>query len=336
MLEEADGREEPVALLGGGSNVLVPDEGVEGLVVHPAFEGVRVLRRTSEEVLLEVAAGEPWCRLVERCVAEGWQGLECLAGIPGSCGAAPVQNIGAYGAELSDVLQQVRLYDRLQRQRGWVSVEALRLGYRWSLLKAHPGRYVVLALRLRLRLGVPAPVRYEALRIRLGLAPAEPVAPVGAVRAAVLSLRAERGMLLDGHGPGTAGSFFVNPIVDRAGLRRVLAGALRAKRVRRAWEVPRWELEPSRWKLAAAWLVEQAGFSKGYRVGPVGVSGQHALALVHHGGGRTEQLVALARAIRAGVAARFGLGLRREPVWLRAALPNRSAPTLPLRPEARP
>ncbi len=331
---EADARREPVALLGGGSNVLVSDEGVAGQVIHPAFGGVEVRRRDGGHVLLDVAAGEPWSRLVDRCVEEGWQGLECLAGIPGSCGAAPVQNIGAYGAELSDVLQAVKLYDRCRGEAGWVAAAALRLGYRRSVLRARPGRYVVLALRLRLSPGAPAAVRYEALKVRLGLGPSSPAPPIAAVREAVLSLRAERGMLLDGKGPGSVGSFFVNPIVGREGLQRVLAGALRCGAIARAEALPRWPQGEARWKLPAAWLIERAGFDKGYRRGPVGISERHALALVHHGGGRTAELVALARAVRSAVASRFGVGLRREPVWLRAEPLRLDAPDLPLLPEA--
>ena len=332
-LGEADERGIPVALLGGGSNVVVPDAGVRGWTVAPRMEGARVVSRDAERVVLEVAAGEPWDRLVAWTVEEGWQGLEALSAIPGLAGAAPVQNIGAYGTELAETLLGVRLYDRVRRRSGWVAAAQLRLGYRRSVLKGHPGRYVVLALRLALRPGAPPRPRYAALREALGLPEDQrgPVPSLRRVREAVIALRTERGMgLPSADAPGSAGSFFVNPVLDRPALTTLLAGALRHGALREARELPRWPAGPGRWKVAAAWLLEAAGFRRGLRRGAVGISTRHALALVHHGGGRTAELLALAAEARAAVAARFGVGLRREPVLLRALPPNRSAPDLPL------
>ncbi len=332
-LREADERGVPVALLGGGSNVVVPDEGVAGWTLRPRMQGARVVVRTDEQVVLQVAAGEPWDRLVAWTVAEGWQGLETLSAIPGLAGAAPVQNVGAYGTEVAEVLLGVRLYDRVRGRAGWVAASQLRLGYRQSVLKAWPGRYVVLSLRLALRPGAPPALHYAALREALGLAEEDggAVPSLRQVREAVIALRTERGMGLPSpEAPGTAGSFFVNPVLERRALAALLAGAIRHGALRDARELPRWPAGPGRWKVAAAWLLEAAGYRRGLRRGAVGISPRHALALVHHGGGRTHELLALAAEARSAVAARFGVGLRREPVLLRPLHPNRAAPALPL------
>ena len=302
--------EGPLLVLGGGSNVVLPDEGLAGTVVRIATHGLRVTR-DGAHVLVEAAAGEDWDRLVALCVSEGLVGVECLAGIPGLVGGTPVQNVGAYGQEVAQTVVGVRAYDR---QAGEVvTLTDCGFAYRWSRFKAEPDRWVVLAVTYRLvEEPLGAPISYPELARALDVELGTQVA-AGDVRAAVLSLRRGKGMVLDDADPDTrsAGSFFTNPLLDD--------GQLAALRARGA-EPPTYPDASGRVKVPAAWLIEQAGFGKGHFDGPVGISTKHTLALVNRGGGTTADLLRVARAVRDGVRERFGVELLPEPVLVGATL----------------
>ena len=291
-------------VLGGGSNVVLPDEGIDGTVVRIASRGVRI-ERDSDGVVVEAAAGEDWDALVAQLVSDRLVGIEALAGIPGLVGATPVQNVGAYGQDVSQTITSVRAYDRVADDV--VTLTDCGFGYRWSRFKAEPGRWVVLAVTYRLDdepLG--REIRYPELARALGVEVGERV-PVGEVRDAVLALRRGKGMVLDPADPDTrsAGSFFTNPLVAPGD---VPAGA------------PSYPDPDGRVKVPAAWLIEQAGFTKGAFDGPVGISSKHTLALVNRGGGTTADLLRVARAVRDGVQERFGIELVPEPVIVGNAL----------------
>jgi UDP-N-acetylmuramate dehydrogenase len=290
-------------VLAGGSNLVVGDAGVEVPVVAVRTSGVDVTR-TDTDVLLEVAAGESWDYLVALAVSEGWAGVEALSGIPGSVGATPIQNVGAYGQEIAEVVAGVEVYDRLTARRRRMSRADCGFTYRGSAFKGEPGRFVVLTVHLRLRMGDEgAPVRYAELAGVLGVEPGGR-APLPAVRAAVLDLRRRKGMLLDAddHDTWSAGSFFTNPVLPASA---VPDGA------------PRWKQPDGRVKTSAAWLIEQAGFGKGFGsglgTGRATLSTKHALAVTNRGRATTEDLLLLARTVRSGVRERFGVTLHPEP-----------------------
>lgn len=294
----------PVLVLGGGSNLVIADEGFPGTVVRIASRG-RTVSGHGDDVLLDVAAGEDWDLLVTSCVEEGLAGVECLAGIPGLVGATPLQNVGAYGQDVSQSVVAVRAYDR--------SADVVRsitdcgFAYRTSRFKAQAPRWVVLSVTFRLTpTPLSRPVRYAELARELGAAPGSR-APLVDVRDAVLSLRRRKGMVLDPADPDTrsAGSFFTNPLLDPGQL-----AELRARGV----EPPAYPEADGRVKVPAGWLIERAGFGKGYGDGPVGISTKHALALVNRGGARTTDLLRVARAVREGVRTKFGVVLLPEPV----------------------
>jgi UDP-N-acetylmuramate dehydrogenase len=301
----ADAAGEPLLLLGGGSNVVVADEGWPGTVVRVASTGREVTRRPDGSVLLTAEAGEEWDDVVAATVADGLGGLECLSGIPGRTGATPVQNVGAYGVEIADLLVDVDLYDRRAGVvRAGVPAADLGLGYRTSVLK---GRADAVVLRVRFALpgdAASAPIRYPELARALGVEPGQRV-PAAAAREAVLGLRRGKGMVLDAgdHDTWSVGSFFTNPVLAEA---EVPDGA------------PRFPAAPGLVKVPAAWLIEQAGFRRGHR-GPGGraaLSDKHVLALTNRGGATTADLLALAREIRDGVQRRFGVRLVAEPVLI--------------------
>jgi UDP-N-acetylmuramate dehydrogenase len=301
---------EDLLLLGGGSNLVLADAGWPGTVVLIRSRGVTV---TDDLVVAE--AGEPWDELVARTVAEGRSGLECLAGIPGLTGATPVQNVGAYGQEVADTIVRVEAYDRSAGEVRTLGPDDCRFGYRDSRFK-HTDRWVVLRVAFELsRRGKSGPIRYAELARALGVQLGE-VAPLEDVRAAVLELRRGKGMVLDPVDRDTwsVGSFFTNPVLAPT----ELAGF----QARAGGPYPSWPVagDTGLTKLSAAWLIERAGFGKGYGGAAVRVSGKHTLALTHRGGGSTAELVALAREIRAGVADRFAVTLRPEPRLVGVAL----------------
>jgi UDP-N-acetylmuramate dehydrogenase len=318
VLRTAGARGWPVTVLGGGSNVVVADEGIAGLVVQMASRGVS-LRRAGDAVIATVGAGEPWDALVARTVGEGLAGLECLSGIPGLVGAAPVQNVGAYGQEVSETVRRVRVVDRTTLQVRDLSPAECAFGYRDSALKRAPGRFVVVEVDFALRPGGAPAVRYvELVRAVGGTA-----ATLERVRSLVWRLRQAKGMVLEDEDPErrTAGSFFTNPVVDDAQAAEVIARAVATGVASGPEEVPTWPAGEGRTKLAAGWLIERAGLERGLRRGAFGISRRHALALVHHGGGHTRDLLALAQHVRDTVDARFGVQLRPEPVLLGAPHP---------------
>jgi UDP-N-acetylmuramate dehydrogenase len=306
-----------VAILGGGSNLVVSDAGFPGLVIAIALRGVELsLQGATAE--LTVAAGEPWDEVVAMSVERDLAGLECLSGIPGLTGATPIQNVGAYGQEVAMTIRAVRVLDRATLRVHELPPGDCGFGYRKSRLKQNPERCVVLAVRFALRVGGEALVAYPELQRALGVGPGGAPPPLAEVRAAVLALRRSKSMVLDASDENrrSAGSFFLNPIVDAKQAERVVERALARGWVARADEVPRFAAEDGRVKLAAAWLIERAGARKGERRGAIGISSSHALALVHHGGGTSAELVAFARELQGRVRAELGIELEAEPAFL--------------------
>ncbi len=300
----ADRGGDPLLLLAGGSNLVIADDGFPGTVVRILTEGIDARREGADLARVTVAAGEQWDAFVARAVAEGWAGVEALAGVPGSVGATPVQNVGAYGQEVAQTIETVRCWDRERCAEAVIPAADCGFGYRTSRFKREPDRFVVLAVTFRLardRLG--APVRYAELARRLGAEVGERV-PLDDVRRTVLELRAGKGMVLDAddHDTWSAGSFFTNPVLPPD-----QAEALPP-------DAPRWPQPGGQVKTSAAWLIDHAGFRRGYGAGAVAVSGKHTLALTNRGGATTAELLRLATEIRAGVQERFGVRLDNEPV----------------------
>lgn len=294
----------PVLVLGGGSNVLVPDDGFDGTVVHVGLKGVEA-RPGPEGVLVSVGAGEVWAEFVRYCVSEGLSGVECLAGIPGLVGGTPVQNVGAYGQEVKETIASVVVWDRhAGRQRELAGPEC-GFTYRDSIFK-HNERYVVTEVLFRLQpSGRSQPLRYDELATQLGRRLGQD-APLEATAEAVMALRRAKGMVLDPRDPDTrsVGSFFTNPVLDEARfveLQRSAPGA------------PGFAA-PGGYKVPAGWLVEQAGFPRGYRKATAAISSKHALALTARPGGTAADVLALAREVRNGVRDLFGVVLEPEPV----------------------
>ncbi len=336
----ADQRGEPLLVLGGGSNLVIADAGFPGTVVRVATLGIAAAP-DGDRVAVSVAAGQDWDAVVSWCVAAGLSGLECLSGIPGLAGATPIQNVGAYGQDVSQTVTAVRAYDR---QRGEVTElpnSGCGFGYRTSAFKraaaaagTATGRYVVLGVTFRLSADPrSSPVRYPELAAALGVAEGARV-PLADARDAVLRLRRGKGMVLDPADPDTrsAGSFFTNPVLDQeqlAALERQVAAACGG-----AARVPRFAAGAGLVKVPAAWLIERAGFAKGYpgngaavpgrQPGHPGsgprISAKHTLALVNPGGATAASLLALARDIRNGVRDTFGVELVSEPVLVGARL----------------
>ncbi|MDQ1688166.1 MAG: UDP-N-acetylmuramate dehydrogenase, partial [Frankiaceae bacterium] len=295
QLLDALATDQPLLVVGGGSNLVVGDGGFEGRVVLVRTRGVEVLDTSDcAGVTIRVAAGEPWVDVVTRAVTEGWSGIECLAGIPGSTGATPIQNVGAYGQEVASTVAAVRTVERATgRIRTFANADC-GFGYRTSRFKAHPNEYVVLSVDFQLALSPHSePIRYDELAARLSVGIGDR-APLADVASAVLALRRGKGMVLDPTDPDTrsAGSFFTNPVL--AG-EDVPAGA------------PTWPQPDGSVKTSAAWLIEQAGFGRGWGEGAAGISTKHTLALVNRGGATTAELLDCARAIRAGVFGKFGV-----------------------------
>ncbi len=310
----ADAAGEPVTILGGGSNIVVADAGVPGTVVLVRTRGIEVSVDSCSGAWVTVAAGEPWDDLVARAVAEQWSGIEALSGIPGLTGATPMQNVGAYGQEVADTVARVTAYDRVMRRTEVLAAADCDFGYRSSRLKADAGRFVVLSVEFQLPLGaMSAPIRYAELADRLGVEVGER-APAAEVRAAVLDLRRAKGMVLDAHDHDTwsVGSFFTNPIVDGD---RVPAGAPTWPEGNASGQGGSTDGGVGRVKTSAAWLVEHAGFPRGYPEGGVArLSTKHTLAITNRGAATTADVLALAREIRDGVRTRFGITLVPEPV----------------------
>lgn len=312
-VREADAAGEPVLLLGGGSNLVVGDAGFDGVVVEVANTGWR-----RDGAIVDVEAGQNWDAFVAGLVEAGLGGLECLSGIPGNVGATPIQNVGAYGCEVAESIVSLELYDRVTREVRTLKADELGFAYRTSILKG-TDTGVVLSVRFEVREdGLSAPVRYAELARTLGVEIGARV-PAADAREAVLGLRRGKGMVLDpaDHDTWSAGSFFTNPIVPAADAEAVLA------RIAESVEgsAPQYPADGGV-KLSAAWLIERAGFGKGYP-GPgnrVSLSTKHTLALTNRGDASTEDLLTLAREVRDGVHERFGVRLRPEPLLINCVI----------------
>lgn len=322
---EVDGRGEPLLVLGGGSNLVVSDDGFPGTVLRMATRGIDTASGSSrsgsgsgagpEHLLVTACAGEPWDDFVTKTVSEGLSGVECLAGIPGLVGAVPMQNVGAYGQDVSETIVRVRTWDRSARRVVDFDRAACRFSYRSSVFRGRED-HVILAVTFELaRSPESAPIRYAELARALGVA-AGARAPASLVRETIVRLRRGKGMVLDesDHDTWSAGSFFTNPILDAPSL-----SALR-DRVGAGVSMPEFPEPDGRTKVSAAWLIERAGFAKGHRAGNVSISTKHALALTNRGDATTSELLTLARSIRDGVRLRFGVTLENEPILVGAKL----------------
>jgi UDP-N-acetylmuramate dehydrogenase len=336
-VRSADKAGEPALLIGGGSNLVIADAGFPGTVIHVNTRGLTFVDAGDGAVNVTVAAGADWDDVVAAAVGEGLAGLEPLSGIPGRAGATPIQNVGAYGREVAEVITEVRVYDRQEDQIRLIPNEGCRFSYRTSLFKSGrpealvslPGsarsqtagqpRYVVLDVTFRLvRQSLSAPVRYAELAAELGVKLGEQAA-VGEVRAAVIKIRSRKGMVLNPGDPDTrsAGSFFTNPVLTA----EEFAGVETAAAARGAGQVPRYPAGEGLVKVPAAWLIEHSGFAKGYGApGQARVSSKHTLALVNAGEAKTANLLALAREIVSGVRAAYGVTLTPEPILIGVTL----------------
>jgi UDP-N-acetylmuramate dehydrogenase len=302
-VREADASGTPALLIGGGSNLLCADSGFAGMVIAIRTRGVEVVE-TGSVVRLSIAAGESWDALVARAVGHGWAGIEALSGIPGLVGATPIQNVGAYGQDISQVVREVRAWDRAEGALVTLNLEDCEFGYRTSRFKIEPNRFVVLEIVIELRAGGRGSVEYAQLAQALGVSVGDDL-PLTSIREAVLALRREKGMVLDDHDTDTwsAGSYFTNPIVD----------AVRAASV--PAECPRYPGGLGT-KLSAAWLIEQSGIARGYSItpdAPARVSTKHTLALTNAGGATAADIRELADVIRRRVLEEFGIELVPEP-----------------------
>lgn len=318
-VQRADKDRASVLVLGGGSNLVVGDSGFPGLVVHVGTSGVAVTEEPRGAwVHVTAEAGEPFSDLVERCVREGLAGLECMAAIPGTVGAVPVQNVGAYGQEVSQTITHLHVLDRELGQVVVLPAASCGFGYRTSQLRSSQ-RWLVLSVTFRLRRSpFSEPLVYDQLARALGVHLGERPA-LRAVFDAVVALRRAKAMVLDPSDPDTrsVGSFFTNPVLTTSELHALLA---RVAQLVPGAVPPTFPAAGGRAKVSAAWLVEHAGFPRGYTLGPARVSTKHALALVLLEGASTEPLLELARRIRRGVQEAFGVLLQPEPILVGASL----------------
>lgn len=315
-VREADATGTPLLIIGGGSNLVIGDKGFEGTALRIATTGFQL-----DGTALELAAGEVWTDAVARTVEAGLAGIECLAGIPGSAGATPIQNVGAYGQEVSATITEVVAYDRTTGAVTTLTNAECAFAYRHSRFKGEPARWVVLRVRLALEDagGLSAPLKYAETARALGVEAGERV-PAATARETVLGLRAGKGMVLDpdDHDTWSAGSFFTNPILTDAAYESFLARA----RVRLGDGItpPAFPAGEGFTKTSAAWLIDKAGFTKGYGSGPARISTKHTLALTNRGSATTEDLLALAREVVGGVRDAFGITLVNEPVTVGVSL----------------
>ncbi len=302
----ADANGEPVLLVGGGSNLVVSDAGVGGVLVRIATRGIVADVSDCAGAMVTVAAGEPWDAVVAHTVEQGWVGLEALSGIPGLTGATPIQNVGAYGADVAQVIASVRTWDRQARAYRTYAAADCGFGYRWSRFKAEPDRHLVVSVTFQLRIGdLSAPVRYADVAAELGVTLGDKV-DCARLRDAVLAVRRRKGMVLDAtdHDTWSAGSFFMNPVLDASAAAELPA------------EAPRYPQADGTVKSSAAWLIEQAGFDKGFHLPDrpqAALSTKHTLAVTNRGTATTADIAALARAVRDGVEHAYGVRLQPEP-----------------------
>ena len=301
-------RKVPLRVLGGGSNVVVDDGGIDGLVIQLDTRGIE-WRETADAVEVTAAAGEGWDDLVRCAVARNWAGLECLSGIPGRVGATPIQNVGAYGQEVSETITAVHAIDRTTGDTASLPPSECGFGYRDSRFKSgEPDRWIVIGVTYRLRPGGPPTVKYDELARHLGGRGLDRPT-LAQVRDSIIEIRRAKSMVLDAADPNrrSCGSFFTNPVVTPAHADKVAARA-------GVTTMPRWAQPDGAVKLSAAWLIERAGFTRGTSAGTVGLSTRHTLAIVCHDGARAADVAGFARRIRDTVAERFDVRLTPEPV----------------------
>ncbi|CAN2177308.1 MurB UDP-N-acetylmuramate dehydrogenase [Candidatus Nanopelagicaceae bacterium] len=297
-----DAGDSPILIMGGGTNVLISDKGFDGTVIRISNNSVQSEVDACSGATLTIGAGEDWDTFVQTTIDRGFAGLETLSGIPGTVGAAPIQNIGAYGHEVAEFITRVRTYDRQEKALKTFTNSECQFSYRNSYFKARPGRYVVLEVQFQIRRGeFSDPITYVELSKKLGIEPGDK-APVTATRAAVLELRASKGMLLknDDHDSWSAGSFFTNPIISQQAADELPNAA------------PKWPLNDGRVKVSAAWLIENSGIHKGDEVGGARISTKHVLALSNSGNATASDIAELAKRARNQVKEVFGITLEAE------------------------
>lgn len=292
----------PILIMGGGTNVLIADKGFEGTVIRISNNSVEAEVDACSGATLTIGAGEDWDTFVQTTIDRGFAGLETLSGIPGTVGATPIQNIGAYGHEVAEFITRVRTYDRQEKQIRTFTNRECEFTYRSSHFKVHPGRYVVLDVAFQIRIGqMSDPITYLELAKKLGVEPGDKASVID-TRAAVLELRASKGMLLskDDHDSWSAGSFFTNPIISQQAADELPNAA------------PKWPLNDGRVKISAAWLIENSGTHKGDVVGGARVSTKHVLALSNSGNATAADIAELAKRARNQVKEVFGITLEAE------------------------
>ncbi len=299
----------PIFVLGGGSNVLIADAGFPGVVLHLVNKGLTFHKPKKDAALVTAAAGEEWDKFVQQCIARDLAGLECLSGIPGLVGGTPIQNVGAYGQEVSTTIVSVRAFDRHTKRTLEMTNEDCQFRYRASVFNTtERDRYIVLSVTYRLQPRGEPTVRYADLQTYFAAHKTPPTLPE--VRDAVLAIRGRKGMVILPNDPDcqSVGSFFKNPIVAPEQFSQVEAMASEF--------VPRFSAANGHIKIPAAWLIEQAGFPKGYEHGRVGLSSKHTLALINRSNATAREMIALVEHIQARVQERFGIALVPEPVWV--------------------
>ncbi len=292
----------PVLILGGGTNVLISDAGFEGTVIHITNNSLVAEVDACSGATLTIGAGENWDDFVALTIERGYAGLETLSGIPGTIGAAPIQNIGAYGHEVAEFITRVRTYDRKAKAVKTFINSECEFEYRSSLFKRNPGQFIILDVQFQIRIGdLSDPITYLELAKKLDLQMGDK-APVQTVRQAVLELRASKGMLLDPNDSDSrsAGSFFTNPVISQQAADALPDAA------------PKWPLIDGRVKISAAWLIENAGMRKGDEIGGARISTKHVLALTNAGDATATDLIELAKSAQAKVYEKFGIKLEPE------------------------
>jgi UDP-N-acetylmuramate dehydrogenase len=307
-LDWASARSLRLFILGGGSNLLINDDGFDGFVLHVDLRGV-VVESEDQFATVKVAAAEPWDSFVAMTVEHNWAGVECLSGIPGSTGATPIQNVGAYGQDVSETIIRVEVLDRTIGRVTSLTSWDCRFGYRSSLFKNYErDRYVVLNVTFRLKVGGDASVRYPELRKYLEER-GQSEKDVRTVRDAVIAIRKRKGMVLDPNDPDTRsdGSFFMNPVIAESEFAQFKA---------KASDAPNFPASDGTVKLSAAWLIERAGFHKGFVHGNVGLSSKHTLAVINRGGGTAREVRELVKLVQDGVRAKFGVEIHPEPNFI--------------------
>jgi UDP-N-acetylmuramate dehydrogenase len=308
----AENKNKNIFVLGGGSNVLISDEGFDGIVVKISNKGIRVTKESKKAVEITAQAGEDWDDFVAHCVKEDLAGIECLSGIPGLVGGTPIQNVGAYGQDVSESLKSVQVLDRTNCNLIQINNEDCGFEYRKSIFNStEKDRYVVLSVTFRLiRNGRPKIEYGDLAKIFVGSEPG-----LMAVRNGVRSIRESKGMLVrqGGMDSQSAGSFFKNPIVDAETLGDVEAAAQSMGILSTDAVIPRFDAGDGLYKIPAAWLIEKSGFAKGFQFGNAGISGRHSLALINRGDATAGEIIALRKKIREKIEEQFGLNLVTEP-----------------------